>query len=1154
MTVFNNDKDGSAGLGVGTDSEYSETSAGKTIAFDTVNARYARFYSNGSTVNGGNHYVEIEVYGSEPMKTEVRTETTTENIVDYTTINTEDNTLKIGETELIQGGFNGYDTVIYEVTYINGVETGRVETTRTTTAPVEAIVRVGTQITEVKSEIATENEIVFTTVEEEDSTILTGERVVVQSGVNGNDTVTYDVTYVNGIETNRVEVSRMTIAPVAEVIKIGTQVTEIKSETTTENEVAYVTVEADDNTIPTGEHVVVKAGLKGYDTITYDVTYVNGVETNRMEISRVTTAPVSEIVKVGTKVTEVKSETTIENEVAYATVEEDDNTIPTGQRVVFQTGLNGYDTVTYDVTYVNGVETNRVEAERETTAPVNEIIKVGTQVTEVKSETTTENESAFTTVEEFDNTIPTGERVVVQDGVVGYDTVTYDVTYVNGIETNRVEISRATTAPVSEIVKLGTQVTEVKTETTTENESAFTTVEEFDNTIPTGERVVVQAGVKGYDTVTFDVTYVNGVETNRVEVSRVTTAPVAEIVKVGTQVTKVKSETNVENEATFTTVEETDNTIPTGERVVVQVGVKGYDTVTYDVTYVNGIETNRVEVSRKTTAPIAEVIKVGTQVTEVKSETTTENEVVFTTVEEEDNTIPTGERVVVQTGLKGYDTVTYDVTYVNGVETNRMEVSRASTAPVSEIVKVGTQVTEVKSESAIENEVDFTTVEEFDNTIPTGERIVVQEGVDGYDTVTYDVTYVNGIETNRVEVSRTTTVAVAKIIKVGMQVTEVTQETTTENEVDFATVEEEDNTIPTGERVVVKAGVKGYDTVRYDVTYVNGIETNQVETSRVTTAPVSEIVKVGTQVTEVKSETITENEVVFATLEEEDNTIPTGERVVVQAGVQGYDTVSYNVTYVNGIETNQVEVSRSSTAPVSEIVKVGTQVTEFKSETNVENEVVFITVEEEDNTIPTGERIVVQVGENGYDTVTYDVTYVNGIETKCVEISRVTTSPVSAIVKVGTQVTEVKSETTTENEVAYATVEEEANTIPIGERVVVQAGVNGYDVVTHEVTYVNGIEINSIEVSRTTIAAVNEIIKVGTKISVEDIVVTSDDEDSIILNGSTLQMTASISPDDATATEVTWSVEEGTGIATIDNTGLLTAMSAGTVTVKAMAK
>jgi len=62
-TVYNNDIDNSAGLGAGTDSEYAETSSGKNITFHTVSARYARFYSNGSTANSSNHYVEIEIYG-----------------------------------------------------------------------------------------------------------------------------------------------------------------------------------------------------------------------------------------------------------------------------------------------------------------------------------------------------------------------------------------------------------------------------------------------------------------------------------------------------------------------------------------------------------------------------------------------------------------------------------------------------------------------------------------------------------------------------------------------------------------------------------------------------------------------------------------------------------------------------------------------------------------------------------------------------------------------------------------------------------------------------------------------------------------------------------------------------------------------------------
>jgi hypothetical protein len=61
-TVFNNDRDNSAGLGAGTDLEYAETAGGKTIHFNTVNARYIRLYSNGSRENAFNHYVEVQVW------------------------------------------------------------------------------------------------------------------------------------------------------------------------------------------------------------------------------------------------------------------------------------------------------------------------------------------------------------------------------------------------------------------------------------------------------------------------------------------------------------------------------------------------------------------------------------------------------------------------------------------------------------------------------------------------------------------------------------------------------------------------------------------------------------------------------------------------------------------------------------------------------------------------------------------------------------------------------------------------------------------------------------------------------------------------------------------------------------------------------------
>lgn len=53
--------------------------------------------------------------------------------------------------------------------------------------------------------------------------------------------------------------------------------------------------------------------------------------------------------------------------------------------------------------------------------------------------------------------------------------------------------------------------------------------------------------------------------------------------------------------------------------------------------------------------------------------------------------------------------------------------------------------------------------------------------------------------------------------------------------------------------------------------------------------------------------------------------------------------------------------------------------------------------------------------------------------------------------------------------------------------------------------------------------------------------------------GGTLQMTTTVLPVDATNSSVTWSVTNGTGYATINATGLLTAVLNGTVTVKATA-
>jgi hypothetical protein len=62
-TIFNNDHDNSSGKGVGKDEAYIDTNKGWVIDGKGAKGRYVRLYSNGSTADEMNHYIEVSVFG-----------------------------------------------------------------------------------------------------------------------------------------------------------------------------------------------------------------------------------------------------------------------------------------------------------------------------------------------------------------------------------------------------------------------------------------------------------------------------------------------------------------------------------------------------------------------------------------------------------------------------------------------------------------------------------------------------------------------------------------------------------------------------------------------------------------------------------------------------------------------------------------------------------------------------------------------------------------------------------------------------------------------------------------------------------------------------------------------------------------------------------
>ena len=411
----------------------------------------------------------------------------------------------------------------------------------------------------------------------------------------------------------------------------------------------------------------------------------------------------------------------------------------------------------------------------------------------------------------------------------------------------------------------------------------------------------------------------------------------------------------------------------------------------------------------------AEALLTGGDLKEEHQEVTTTEEIPYPSRTENNADLAEGTRKVKQAGEKGQKKVVWDVTLVNGVEKKRDRKNQTVIKePVEEIIEVGTKKTgvETKETVTVEEKVAFKEETKVDPALDKGQTRV-EEGEEGIDEVTYEVTKVDGVEKSRKEVSRKTKkVAKNKITYTGSKTVVTTKEVTKTEEVAFQTREVENALLAEGVRRVKIAGQKGVRTIVETVTYTDGVETGRVEKSNTITTPaVDEVVEIGTKkaaVVTTKEETKTE-EVAFQTKEVTNPNLPEGSRQVKAVGKKGVRTIVYTVTYTDGVETGREVKSNTITTPaVDEVVEVGTKkvvapVVTTKEETKTE-EVAFQVKEVQNADLPEGSRQVKIAGKKGVRTIVYTVTYTDGVETGRVEKSSTITTPaVDEIVEVGTK-------------------------------------------------------------------------------------------------------------------------------------------------------
>ena len=170
---------------------------------------------------------EVIEEGTGPVIT-TKEETKTEE-VDFQVKEVPNPALPEGVRNVTTSGKKGVRTIVYTVTYADGVETGRVEKSNTITTPaVDEVVEVGAKKATapvVTTENVTETQVIYHgTITLSNPDLPKGTKRIKIAGVDGEKTVVYTITKTNGVETSRVvRDEQITKTPITQVVEIGTK-------------------------------------------------------------------------------------------------------------------------------------------------------------------------------------------------------------------------------------------------------------------------------------------------------------------------------------------------------------------------------------------------------------------------------------------------------------------------------------------------------------------------------------------------------------------------------------------------------------------------------------------------------------------------------------------------------------------------------------------------------------------------------------------------------------------------------------------------------------------------------------------------------------------------------------------------------------------
>lgn len=635
--------------------------------------------------------------------------------------------------------------VITKVVNKYNPETGEIETTeKIEVIPGKRKVTFGTKDFTGEYEEVVKNinpyktEIVF------DNNLKAGEKVIEQTGVNGETVTKTKRHLVNGeVVSSDDPVTEETKKVQNQIIKVGTM-TEGKH--SYEEKIPFKYEIEYDKNLKAGEYVVDVEGKEGSRTTEWTIKNSEVVE-GSASVTKEEKATNAKI-RVGNKdfVGNISHEVT--EEIPYDVIIEEDPTMIAGTSKVVTEGKAGSKTTKY----TQGIKNCEADGELKSdvtaeTKPTQQVIKVGTKPAENNKDYSKEVGVKVEYV--YDSSLKMG---VFKDG--GLTPGKVETKIVNKYDPATGKITTTEEEKVTEAVQkiiVGTQDFTGKYPYVSKTKIPFKVVVKEDPNLAKGQSRVEQEGKAGFKTTYYEIAIKNGekvgdpIITNEVENDQ----PQDHIIYVGTAVAKSATVETVEKDIPYETKIIYDDTLDAGSQVVDKEGKIGKEkvTVTTNITDGNG-ETF------KTTETITEkedrVVRIGIKPVEKTAELGNNTEY------KHNPNLKEGETKTIEEGSNG--SVKYTTKF--NKETGKLEVTEERTEPTNKLVEYGSKT---DGKFTYESEKAYDIIIRENPNLEAGKTNVIQEGKPGKTETTVKIE-------NSKEVSRDTKTITEKqdnIIEIG---------------------------------------------------------------------------------------------------------------------------------------------------------------------------------------------------------------------------------------------------------------------------------------------------------------------------------------------------------------------------------------------------